>query len=355
MKKRKNNKKLLLGLVVALAVILLAAIILLVVLTIGEEKSQNNDASRPITESRPTTGTKPADADTTGEGPGNSEGSDAPIDSTTQPPETTTQPSETTTQPAQDPVNSTQGTIPAPPPENTTAPTTPEGGDEVIQTPFCTLYYPGEYKDRLEVQKVQGQPYKVAFIARVSDSKAAMLFTISFGDVVQNPVGTILTESGAEVTVGVESYDFQPDSSWTAGESQIVYSMQEALNEVLAKLPLQEISQQPQDGADITVKTPYCDLHFPKKWKDYVTTEHQQEGHAYSVKFFGTVPGHAAQLLFVVHFNSDEGTQIASVGGVLVSLTVNELVPDASWSDGDRNTLFAMQEDLNYLLSKLNG
>lgn len=115
------------------------------------------------------------------------------------------------------------------------------------------------------------------------------------------------------------------------------------------------VEQQIQNEESFTIDTEYGDLYYPKKWESNIRTEvNEKEG--YSVKFFGTVEGKEEQPLFEIIFNSDAemmiGTMEKDGENIYVGFNFSEPNVD-SWAQEDADMIYAMQEDVNYLIGML--
>lgn len=346
MKNRKNNRNALMLLVVVLAVILLVLLILLVMMN---ENNSNDitktDAETTIGENQPPVA---PDSNATEQTSG-----DAVIENTTVGNNANGETLGNETEPGVDPTETTGSDEKVP--ESSTK-------DVEIQTPYCTLYYSNDWRDFLEVDKSEGQPYTVTFNAKVND-KTQKLFAVGFGGGAGNSAGIVKTASGDNVEVYVEVCDIKLDSTWTDNEKIIVYSMQEALNALLAKMPLEDndVSVQPggeilppDNGEDMIIETACCELHYPARWAEYLELEHDKS----SVAIYAVVSGKRAHL-FTVRFGGNQGIPVTTIkdfagNEVQVLVSISELTLDNTWTEENKKIAQAMQEDMNYLLDKLN-
>jgi len=229
-----------------------------------------------------------------------------------------------------------------------------EDGAEVIDinTPFCDLHYSAEWKDYLEVNNVDGDPYAVEFFAVLEEKGKIPLFDVLFGN--QDNSSGVIVSNGAEVYVGVKFHEVDFDDTWTDEECNIVYAMQEASNEMMERLNLSDPSE--TDG-DVVVETPYCSLSYPGDWGDMLKIEHRDED-VYAVDFFGQIEGKEKILLFTVIFGGDEGSLLGTIkdgdgNDISVNITFNDIEFDNSWTEVEKNRIYAMQEDANYLMDEL--
>ena len=235
-----------------------------------------------------------------------------------------------------------------------------DSGDGLIatETPYGTLYFPKTWEEFLRIDVQEGASYTLTYLADLGSGKTQELFAISFGGSMDSAVGTV-TAGGKTVAVNLSVSEFVPGEDWTDEEVNTVYAMQEGLNQVMESLDLQPVGDAVQTGDDaMTIETPYGDLRYPAKWKDLLDLE-MSDAEGYTVTFRAALEGHEPVFLFAVHYANGKGIAVGTVtdssgSTVDVGLEIQELALDGSWSDSDRLTVAAMQEDLNFLLSELN-
>lgn len=357
MKYVKKKKSSLIWILIPAAVLMLAVVLLVVALSGGDSVQDPTDPSGATgtTETAPQTTDPSAATDATGDAAEETN----PSDGTEAAPTEDTQPTGTTEQ--TDTTNPTSGKETEP----TDAPGTEKEDQTTLKTPYCTLQYPKEWGDFLRVEVKEGNPYTLTYFADLNSGKTQELFTISFGGSQEGALGTV-TAGGKAVPLHVSSVDFQPDGSWSDEEINIVYTMQEAMNDLLDAMPIETASQPPQgdpnlpkeDGEEMIIDTPYGELRYPSRWKDYLDLK-VNDKNGYSVEFRCSVGGHAPVSLFVVHYGGSKGIAVAtgkdsSGKSVEIRLEVLEIDLNDAWSDEDMRIVAAMQEDLNFLLSKLS-
>lgn len=237
--------------------------------------------------------------------------------------------------------------------------------------PYFALYYPEALADLLTVVKTAEEPFALEFYAMLEDKPEQRIFDIRLSESVKGNMGVVKTASD-NVYVDVTFYKFDPDDSWTKDEINTVMAMQEAANDMISRLGLEEdsSSQEKQPAVEeivpessvvntLSVKTPYCTLRFPVRWKDYLVTEQteNEETGVYSVLFYGKVADKEKCLLFSILFGGDEGDQL----GVIVTdsgeyITVNVLVEELNldgWNEEDTQIICTMQEAVNELIAQL--
>lgn len=119
----------------------------------------------------------------------------------------------------------------------------PEENDTIhnleIETPYVTLYYPAKWSNTLTYthDDVQEDVYKVHFYSQIPGRDNQHLFSIYLGGDEGEQIGAIMTEEGMIVTVNLLLSDLSLEG-WSEEDVETVYSMQEAVNQLLDKLPL---------------------------------------------------------------------------------------------------------------------
>lgn len=147
-----------------------------------------------------------------------------------------TTPEQTTPGQTPPPQTTPEQTTPRPTPAPTTA-SQPEYPDVEIKTPYATLYYPGQYKDYLEIEVLDdGFEATVLFYSTAGGHRDALMFTIFFGGADGEPLGSYQTSQGFAVDVTMEMSGYIPDDSWSTSDADIFYAMQEGMNHVIRKL-----------------------------------------------------------------------------------------------------------------------
>ena len=122
------------------------------------------------------------------------------------------------------------------PTQPTTAPTQPTTGNDVqIRTPYCTLRYPGQWERYLLVEQKDGSDYTVGFYANFDGGKKVLLFSLKFNAHVDDAIMVLKDQAGASVGLHIEM-DEVDESGLTDAQIDTVYSMQDALNELLDAL-----------------------------------------------------------------------------------------------------------------------
>lgn len=112
-------------------------------------------------------------------------------------------------------------------------------------------------------------------------------------------------------------------------------------------------------GDDLVINTSYGSLYYPLSWQEQFDYQINTEG-AYTVKFMGKLSEKNEVELFSIVFAQKDKDSLESTGllgsikdkDVNVYLSVNDKIAE-SLTESEKNTFFAMQEELNYTTSKL--
>ena len=107
----------------------------------------------------------------------------------------------------------------------------------------------------------------------------------------------------------------------------------------------------------MVIETSYGDLYYPEQWKEFLQTEEEQKGEVLVISFRAVIQENTYDL-FDVSIGGNEGTivgQITSKDGTqrAVYIDVADIGEDSRLTEGEQNSLYAMQEDLNYLVDNL--
>lgn len=117
----------------------------------------------------------------------------------------------------------------------------------------------------------------------------------------------------------------------------------------------QESRSEQQD--DIVVSTKYGNLYYPEQWSEYVQTEQQEDENSVTVTFTANIRD-GLYPLFAVMIGEGEGEPVGRITDSEgkerdVYLRTEELSDMSGLTEGEQNRLYAMQEDLNYLIDSL--
>ena len=107
-----------------------------------------------------------------------------------------------------------------------------------IETPYGVLSYPMKWQDYLVTESKQTDTYRIDFYGQLEDQEPVLLFTIIFGGDTGEQIGAIKDRDGQYVTVNVIMEALNVEGFEDA-DVAILYEMQEAMNLVIAQLPLE--------------------------------------------------------------------------------------------------------------------
>lgn len=110
---------------------------------------------------------------------------------------------------------------------------------------------------------------------------------------------------------------------------------------------------------DFEIETPYCSLYFPAKWQNQVSVNKLEE-ERYTVQFWGNIEGKEQQHLFDFLFGGTEGIMIGELtmeDGTVIPVYIYsvEQQMDENWTEEEKNIIYAMQEEINYTIEKIEG
>lgn len=109
-----------------------------------------------------------------------------------------------------------------------------------IGTPYCTLHFPVVWEENLIVEQTDRPDgvCEVAFYGKVPNKRQCLLFTVLFGGDEGDQLGVLMTDDGGFVTVNLRMAELNL-KGWRDADAEIIYAMQEAVNDMIARLPLE--------------------------------------------------------------------------------------------------------------------
>lgn len=240
--------------------------------------------------------------------------------------------------------------------------------DFLVETPFCTLHYPGHWGGAVRTESDDlGYGYIVRFYG-ASGSVEAELFSVMFGYGSENAeyVGTFM-RNGISTDVNIETAALAEEDSWAAQDADQIRAMQADADYLIEKLKEDPFFNM-EDGENVEIKipttideiveTPYCVLQYPAQWKDAMNWEILSDDDRYDVLFCGTVNEKEYQLFtFSFGSNTDSGFQVGVVQyedeEIEVYLTLYDAPSEKNWTDAQRNLFDALQDQAYSVLENL--
>lgn len=119
----------------------------------------------------------------------------------------------------------------------------------------------------------------------------------------------------------------------------------------------ENLKQDTVSEKEYEIKTPYGNLYYPKKWKEYLHIE-KIEQDAYIVEFYAKIEDKKEIHLFDIVFNG-EGTEVKTLTlsngeKLVVSMVPYENDFDKTWSEKEQQIVWEMREDISYLYDRLS-
>lgn len=105
------------------------------------------------------------------------------------------------------------------------------------------------------------------------------------------------------------------------------------------------------------IQTPYMTLHYPESFEDHILIANNSND-PYVLEFYAVLPEKTEQRIFDISLGDSTdgviGVVNTDMGEIPVSLTVYSFAPDNTWSEGEIDTVLAMQEAANDLIAGLD-
>lgn len=115
--------------------------------------------------------------------------------------------------------------------------------------------------------------------------------------------------------------------------------------------------QIPEDTNVVVVSTPYGELRYQEQWVEFMKTKQEMEGDILYVTFAAEFNGLEYELfeLVIGEDGEDPVTQITDAEGTKRNVNVNftELVEYPELAEDEQNRLYAMQEDINFVVENI--
>lgn len=106
-----------------------------------------------------------------------------------------------------------------------------------IETKYCDLYFPEQYKDVIQIKYSEKRGYKVKFYVNIEDKELVHVFDICFNSDDGDLLGYIENKKEKEiVNLSIDVMQLEFDDSWSEEELNQVYAVQEERNFVIDSL-----------------------------------------------------------------------------------------------------------------------
>ena len=105
---------------------------------------------------------------------------------------------------------------------------------------------------------------------------------------------------------------------------------------------------------EISIKTTYCELFYPKEWEDYLVTKQQDN----RVSFYAKIAEHEQIQLFDIVFNNSAGDYVGKINcsdgtNADVCLLMCSVNFDETWDEKERTIVHQMQSGARYAIGRL--
>ena len=108
-----------------------------------------------------------------------------------------------------------------------------------IETPLCAVYYPSRFAETVYYTSddLQKDIYKLYFYSKIDGTEDKLLFSVYFGGDEGEQIGAVMSSSNVPVPVYLIINEFSTDDL-SDSQVELLYSMQEACNDLIERLPL---------------------------------------------------------------------------------------------------------------------
>jgi len=116
-------------------------------------------------------------------------------------------------------------------------------------------------------------------------------------------------------------------------------------------------SAQAEHAEEVVIGTAYGDLYYPAQWEEFLQVDQTEENGRVQAAFSGKID-ETLYPLFTISIGSGDGVGAGMLTGKdgtqrQVYVQIAEITGNAALSQIELNRLYAMQEDLNYLIDHL--
>lgn len=167
----------------------------------------------------------------------------------------------------------------------------------------------------------------------------------------QSAVEQIEQEPAKEVAQMVEVETAVPEET---KETDVLSEEAASTEEEATEVPVEE---EILDPYVIAVDTTYGKLYYQEQWAEFMKVEQTTEGDILLVHFYAEVNG-ANYPLFTLSIGGGDGDPAAvltDADGVQrdVYVIIEEIMEQDSFSEEEQNRLYAMQEEINYVMQNI--
>ena len=119
----------------------------------------------------------------------------------------------------------------------------------------------------------------------------------------------------------------------------------------------ESLQEQTVVDEDMVIETKYGTLHYNDQWREYVRVSQTEDGDVVSISFTALINGKEYPL-FDVSIGGGPGSEVGkltdSEGKMrIVYIKASEIKEEKDLNANEQNRLYAMQEDINYIVDHL--
>lgn len=233
-----------------------------------------------------------------------------------------------------------------------------------ILTPYCTLEFPKEWQEYMTYKESEDKGVFTENFYCSIGKKQARLFAVHFGETSEGELLGNLKFEEEMIPIYIEIFTLSDKTDWTDEEKNIIAEMTEAVNEVIQSIKKNKSFSEAKDTGErgveydyIEIETPYCTLKFPDKWEQYLEYEINDENSVFSIEFFANIKQQKKKI-FTVNFgdtNEKDGVGYIKTEKMEmpVSVKIEEIVLDDSWTEKEKDILYAMGECVNDVIQSI--
>ncbi len=208
-----------------------------------------------------------------------------------------------------------------------------------IETKYCTLKYPKEWKDKVNVMIDDSDVYTVRFACG-----KVKLFDLTFNGGDGYTLGTVIGKD-ENIVVRLMSYDIDKKAKNYEELNAMSGSVNVIIEHLNADYTFEKTDESEDDSNSVfEIKTSLTTLYYPQKWEDSVTIISEDNAVYFSC---------GNTKLFDLLFDSDKGDFLGSYDGTDISV-VSYDIKKGKLSDEEYTNLLGMQDGLNVILGYLD-
>ncbi|MDO4622411.1 MAG: hypothetical protein Q4B22_05620 [Eubacteriales bacterium] len=170
-------------------------------------------------------------------------------------------------------------------------------------------------------------------------------------------IGILLTGCGTGDSTGAQTNAKSVESTAAAEQTQEQAAETEQTAASAEENDGAEEQTAPAEAADyMTIATDFGDIYYPDQWMEFIQIDQTTEGDVLTLLFNARVKDKEFSLFHVViNGEGDNGGLLTDANGEThkVSIEMMEIEDTEGLSSEEQDRLYAMQEDVNYIIEHL--